>query len=64
MGREHYENNIIKVGDQLKVLREKVRGVEEKERKKVVNAKKQLEYIKKLETELLEGGVAMDEIEE
>ncbi len=50
MGREHYESQIIKVGDQLKVLKEKLRGVEEKEKKKVVNAKKQLEYIKKLET--------------
>lgn len=46
------------------MMRLKLRNLEEREKKKVANAKKQLEFIKKLEGELLEEGVPMDEIEE
>lgn len=40
---------MLKYSDDMKVLREKVRNAEEKEKKKMENAKKQYEYIKKLE---------------
>lgn len=46
------------------MMRLKLRNLEEREKKKVANAKKQLEFINKLEGELLEEGVPMDEIEE
>ena len=41
-----------------------MRDAENWEKKKAENAKKQYDYIKKLERELIESGVAIDEIEE
>jgi len=55
---------MLKYNDEIKVLREKVRNAEEREKKKMENAKKQFDYIKKLERELVENGVSMDELEE
>jgi hypothetical protein len=55
---------MLKYNDEMKVLREKVRNAEDKEKKKMENAKKQFDYIKKLERELVENGVSMDELEE
>lgn len=48
-GKEELENAMLKYNDEIKVLREKVRTYEEKEKKKMENAKKQFDYIKKLE---------------
>ena len=55
---------MLKYNEEIKVLREKVREMEAKEKKKSENAKKQFDFIKKLERELIENGVAIDEIEE
>jgi butyrate kinase len=63
-GKEELEYAMMKYNDEIKVLREKVRHSEEKEKKKMENAKKQFDYIKKLERELVENGVSMDELEE
>ena len=63
-GKEELENNMLKYNEEIKVLRERVREAENKERKKAENAKKQFDYIKKLERELIEHGVAIDELEE
>ena len=49
VGREELETAMLKYNDEIKVLREKVRLAEEKEKKKMENAKKQFDYIKKLE---------------
>lgn len=63
-GKEELERAMLKHNDEIKVLREKVRASEEKEKKKMENARKQYDYIKKLERELVENGVSMDELEE
>lgn len=63
-GKEELENAMLKYNDEIKVLREKVRNAEEREKKKLENGKKQFDYIKKLERELVENGVSMDELEE
>ena len=55
---------MLKYNDDIKTLREKVREAENLEKKKAENAKKQFDYIKKLERELIESGVAIDEIEQ
>lgn len=55
---------MLKYNDEMKVLREKLRNAEEKEKKKMENAKKQYDYIKKLQRELVENGVSMDQLEE
>ena len=55
---------MLKYNDEIKVLREKVRGAEEREKKKMENAKKQYDYIKKLEKELIQNGVAHEELED
>ena len=55
---------MLKYNEEIKILREKVREAEEKEKKKAENAKKQFDYIKKLERELIENGTAIDELEE
>ena len=55
---------MLKYNEEIKVLREKVRDAENWEKKKSENAKKQYDHIKKLERELIENGVAIDEIEE
>lgn len=47
-GKEELENMMLKYNDEIKVLREKVRHSEEREKKKMENAKKQFDYIKKL----------------
>ena len=47
-GKEELENSMLKYNDEIKVLREKVRNAEEREKKKMENAKKQFDYIKKL----------------
>ncbi len=47
-GKEELENSMLKYNDEIKVLREKVRNAEEWEKKKMENAKKQFDYIKKL----------------
>ena len=43
-------------------MREKVRHAEERQKKKMENAKKQFDYIKKLERQLVENGVSMEEL--
>jgi hypothetical protein len=63
-GKEELETAMLKHNDEIKVLREKVRNAEEREKKKMENAKKQFDYIKKLEKELVENGVAHEELEE
>jgi hypothetical protein len=63
-GKEELESAMLKYNDEIKVLREKVRNAEEREKKKLENAKKQFDYIKKLERELVENGISMDELEE
>ena len=40
---------MLKHNDEIKVLRQKVRNSEAREKKKMENAKKQYDYIKKLE---------------
>ena len=62
-GKEELERSMLKYNDEIKVLREKVRAAEEKEKKKMENARKQYDHIKKLEKELVENGVSMDELE-
>ena len=62
-GKEELESAMLKYNDEIKVLREKVRNAEEREKKKMENAKKQFDYIKKLERYLVENGVSMDELE-
>jgi hypothetical protein len=57
-GKEELESAMLKYNDEIKVLREKVRNADEREKKKMENAKKQFDYIKKLERELVENGVA------
>lgn len=52
-GKEELEAAMLKYNDEIKVLREKVRNAEEREKKKMENAKKQFDYIKKLEKELI-----------
>lgn len=41
-----------------------MRESEAREKKKQENAKKQYDYIKRIEKELIEGGVSIDELEE
>lgn len=55
---------MLKYNDEIKVLRERVRNAEEREKKKMENAKKQFDYIKKLERELVENGVSMQQLQE
>lgn len=64
VGREELQTAMLKYNDEIKVLREKVRLAEEKEKKKMENAKKQFDYIKKLEKELVENGISHEELEE
>ena len=40
---------MLKYNEEIKTLREKVREAEHREKKKTENAKKQFDYIKKLE---------------
>lgn len=47
-GKEDLEYAMMKYNDEIKVLRERTRTAEEKEKKKMENAKKQFDYIKKL----------------
>lgn len=63
-GKEDLEYAMMKYNDEIKVLREKTRSAEEKEKKKMENAKKQFDYIKKLERELVENGTSMEELDE
>lgn len=51
---------MLKHNQEIKVMREKIREVDQKEKKKQENAKKQYEYIKKIEKELIENGVSTD----
>ena len=53
---------MLKYNAEIKVLRDKVREAENWEKKKSDNAKKQYDYVKKLERELIENGMAVDEI--
>ena len=48
-GKEELENLMLKYNEEIKVLREKAREAENREKKKAENAKKQFDYIKKLE---------------
>lgn len=48
VGKEELENQMLKYNEQIKVLREKVREAENKEKMKIENAKKQLKYISNL----------------
>lgn len=48
-GKEQLENAMLKYNEEIKVLREKVREAENKQKRKAENAKKQFDYIKKLE---------------
>lgn len=53
---------MLKYNEEIKVLREKVRDCEAKEKMKIENAKKQLKYIANLENELIQNNIAPEEL--
>lgn len=55
---------MIKFNEEIKFLRERVKDAEAKEKMKQTNAKKQYDYIKKLEKALVDNGCSIDELEE
>lgn len=62
--RDELEGQMLKLNEEIKFLRERVKDAEGREKMKQGNAKKQFDYIKKLEKELIEIGVSADELEE
>lgn len=55
---------MLKLNEEIKFLRDRVKDSEAREKMKQSNAKKQYDYIKKLEKELIELGCSADELEE
>lgn len=51
---------MLKLNEEIKFLRERVKDSEQREKMKQSNAKKQYDYVKKLEKELIEMGVSSD----
>ena len=63
-GKEEMEKAMISYNEEIKMLRERLKLLETKLKKKKENAKKQFDYVKRVESELIEEGLSISEIEE
>lgn len=61
--KEEIEKHLKSLHDEEKFLKDKIKDLESRETLKQGNMKKQYELIKKLENELLEGGLAAGELD-
>lgn len=62
--QQEMERRLKALGDEIKFLREKEKEQDGKDELKQGNMKKQFEFVKKLETELVENGMSGGELEE